>query len=67
MRRCTLARGEREGGGRVAIYVEEKIVLKSNYYTGLPSTGSRARRPARTAPKPSLLREALDDLIQKLR
>src|SRR6476661_2204721 len=27
-----LARGKREGGGRVAIYVEEKMVLKSNYY-----------------------------------
>ena len=26
-----LARGKREGGGRVAIYVEEKMVLKSNY------------------------------------
>ena len=62
-----LARGKREGGGRVAIYVEEKMVLKSNYYSraSLDRLTKMAGRMERT--EASLLREALDDLIQKLR
>ena len=62
-----LARGKREGGGRVAIYVEEKMVLKSNYYSrgSLDRLSKLAGRLNRT--EASLLREALDDLIQKLR
>jgi diguanylate cyclase (GGDEF)-like protein len=62
-----LARGKREGGGRVAIYVEEKMVLKSNYYSrgALDRLAKLAGRLNRT--EASLLREALDDLIQKLR
>lgn len=62
-----LARGKREGGGRVAIYVEEKMVLKSNYYSrsALYRLSKLAGRLNRT--EASLLREALDDLVQKLR
>ena len=62
-----LARGKREGGGRVAIYVEEKMVLKSNYYSraSLDRLSKLAARLSRT--EASLLREALDDLFQKLR
>jgi len=62
-----LARGKREGGGRVAIYVEEKMVLKSNYYSraALDRLSKLASRLNRT--EASLLREALDELIQKLR
>lgn len=62
-----LARGKREGGARVAIYVEEKMVLKSNYYSraSLDRLTKLASRLNRT--EASLLREALDDLIQKLR
>src|SRR4051812_29409827 len=62
-----LARGKREGGGRVAIYVEEKMVLKSNYYSraSLDRLSKLATRLQRT--EASLLREALDDLFQKLR
>ena len=62
-----LARGKRDGGGRVAIYVEEKMVLKSNYYSRgtLDRLSKLAGRMNRT--EASLLREALDDLIQKLR
>jgi diguanylate cyclase (GGDEF)-like protein len=62
-----LARGKREGGGRVAIYVEEKMVLKSNYYSraSLDRLSKLATRMNRT--EASLLREALDDLFQKLR
>lgn len=62
-----LARGKREGGGRVAIYIEEKMVLKSNYYTrgALDRLSTTAGRLNRT--EASLLREALDDLFKKLR
>ena len=62
-----LARGKREGGGRVAIYVEEKMVLKSNYYSraSLDRLSKLAGRLNRT--EASLLREALDDLFKKLR
>ena len=62
-----LARGKREGGDRVAIYVEEKMVLKSNYYSraSLDRLSKLAGRLNRT--EASLLREALDDLFEKLR
>lgn len=62
-----LARGKRDGGGRVAIYVEENMVLKSNYYSrgSLDRLAKLAGRLNRT--EASLLREALDDLFQKLR
>ncbi len=62
-----LARGKREGGGRVAIYVEEKMVLKSNYYSraSLHRLNKLASQTNRT--EASLLREALDDLFQKMR
>jgi diguanylate cyclase (GGDEF)-like protein len=62
-----LARGKREGGARVAIWVEEKMVLKSNYYSraSLDRLSKLAGRLNRT--EASLLREALDDLFAKLR
>jgi diguanylate cyclase len=62
-----LARGKREGGGRVAIYIEEKMVLKSNYYSrgSLDRLAKAAGSLNRT--EASILREALDDMIQKLR
>ena len=64
---AALARGKREGGDRVAIYVEEKMVLKSNYYSraALDRLSKLAGQTNRT--EASLLREALDDLFQKLR
>ena len=51
----------------MAIYVEEKMVLKSNYYSraSLARLSKLAGRLNRT--EASLLREALDDLIRKLR
>lgn len=62
-----LARGKREGGGRVAIHIEEKMILKSNYYSrgALDRLANLAGSLNRT--EASLLREALDDLFQKLR
>lgn len=61
-----LARGKREGGGQVAIWIEEKMVLKSNYYSraALDRLAKVAGRLERT--EASLLREALDDLFVKL-
>ena len=62
-----LYRGKREGGGRVAIYVEERMVLKSNYYSraALDRLAKLSSSTGRT--EASLLREALDDLFQKVR
>ena len=62
-----LFRAKREGAGRVAIYVEEKMVLKSNYYSraALGRLAKLARTTGRT--EASLLREALDDLFAKHR
>jgi diguanylate cyclase (GGDEF)-like protein len=62
-----LARAKREGRGRVAIYVEEKMVLKSNYYAraSLERLAKLSEHTGRT--EASLLREALDDVFTKYR
>lgn len=62
-----LMRAKREGRDRVAIYVEEKMTLKSNYYTrsGLDQLARLSTNTGRT--EASLLREALDDLFEKYR
>jgi diguanylate cyclase (GGDEF)-like protein len=60
-------RAKREGGGRVAIYVEDRMTLKSNYYTKaqLARLTALADRLGKT--EASLLREALADLLAKYR
>ena len=62
-----LARAKREGRSRVAIFVEEKMTLKSNYYSRaqLDRLAKLSGTTGRT--EASLLREALDDLLAKLR
>lgn len=62
-----LARAKREGRSRVAIYVEEKMTLKSNYYSRaqLDRLNKLSSTTGRT--EASLLREALDDLLAKHR
>jgi diguanylate cyclase (GGDEF)-like protein len=62
-----LARAKREGRSRVAIYVEEKMTLKSNYYSRatLDRLAKVSAHTGRT--EASLLREALDDLLAKHR
>ena len=62
-----LLRAKREGRGRACIYVESKMVLKSNYYpkSQLERLAKLASAHSRT--EASLLREALDDLIEKNR
>lgn len=60
-----LFRAKREGKGRVAIYVEDKMTLKSNYYgkASLERLSKLSQATGQT--EASLLREALDDLLEK--
>ncbi|MER3461590.1 MAG: GGDEF domain-containing protein, partial [Armatimonadota bacterium] len=62
-----LLRAKREGRSRVAIYVEDKMVLKSNYYpkNQLARLATLSERLGRT--EAALLREALADLLDKYR
>lgn len=62
-----LLRAKREGRGRACIYVESKMVLKSNYYpkSQLERLSKLSGALGRT--EASLLREALDDLVEKYR
>jgi diguanylate cyclase (GGDEF)-like protein len=62
-----LYRAKREGGDRVAIHVEERMVLKSNYYprAALDRLAKLSARTGRT--EASLLREALDDVLERYR
>jgi diguanylate cyclase len=58
-------RAKAEGRDRVAIHVDEKMVMKSNYYdrAALARLAKLADNTGRT--EASLLREALDDLFRK--
>ena len=62
-----MLRAKREGRGRACIYVESKMVLKSNYYpkSQLERLSKLSGALGRT--EASLLREALDELIEKNR
>ncbi|GAA5513856.1 hypothetical protein Dcar01_02604 [Deinococcus carri] len=62
-----LLRAKREGRSRACIYVESKMVLKSNYYpkSQLERLAKLSGALGRT--EASLLREALDDLIERNR
>jgi diguanylate cyclase len=62
-----LMRAKRDGRDRVALYVEQKMVLKSNYYSkaGLERLSKLSSATDRT--EASLLREGLDDLLHKYR
>lgn len=62
-----LMRAKREGQGRVVIYVEEKMTMKSNYYPRGALDRLAKLSAATTRTEASLLREALDDLFQKHR
>ena len=58
-------RAKADGGNRVAIHVDDKMVMKSNYYdrAALARLGKLSQNVGRT--EASLLREALDDLFVK--
>lgn len=62
-----LLRAKREGRGRASIYVEDKMVLKSNYYpkAQLARLSTLSERLGKT--EAALLREALADLLDKYR
>jgi hypothetical protein len=62
-----LMRAKRDGRDRIAIHVEEKMTLKSNYYSraNLERLAKLSSSTDRT--EASLLREALDDLLYKYR
>lgn len=64
---AALMRGKREGGGQVALYVEEKMVLKTNYYPRADLDRLTRLSTATHRTEASLLREALGDLFQKHR
>jgi diguanylate cyclase len=60
-----LVRAKRAGGNRVAIHIEERMILKSSYYPrpSLHRLTKLARRTGR--PEASLLREALDEYLAR--
>ncbi|HTX01201.1 MAG TPA: GGDEF domain-containing protein [Acidimicrobiales bacterium] len=60
-----LMRAKRDGRDRVALYVEERMVLKSNYYSKANLERLAKLSSATDRTEASLLREALDDLLDK--
>ena len=60
-----LLRAKKEGAGRVAIYVDSKMTLKSNYYPKAALERLSKLSNALNRTEASLLREALDDLFNK--
>jgi len=62
-----LMRAKRDGRDRVALHVEEKMVLKSNYYSKASLERVAKLSSATDRTEAGLLREALDDLLYKHR
>ena len=62
-----LMRAKREGSGRSVIYVEEKMTMKSSYYSRATLDRLSKLSAATSRTEASLLREALDDLLTKHR
>jgi diguanylate cyclase len=60
-----LYRAKSEGRGRVAIYMESKMTLKSNYYSKASLEKLSKLSVALNKTEASLLREALEDLFIK--
>jgi diguanylate cyclase len=60
-----LYRAKREGRGRSAIYVEDRMVLKSNYYSKATLDRLSKLSSAQHRTEASLLREGLEDLLTK--
>lgn len=58
-------RAKREGKSRVAIFVEDKMILKSNYYPRAQLARLSTLAKASKKTEASLLREALRDLVSK--
>jgi diguanylate cyclase (GGDEF)-like protein len=62
-----LARAKREGAARSVIYIEEKMTMKSSYYSRASLDRLSKLSAATSRTEASLLREALDDLLTKHR
>lgn len=62
-----LMRAKRDGRDRVALHVDEKMVLKSNYYSKANLERLAKLSSATDRTEATLLREALDDLLYKHR
>lgn len=62
-----LMRAKREGSGRCVIHVEEKMTMKSNYYSRAMLDRLSKLSSATSRTDASLLREALADLLVKHR
>ncbi len=62
-----LMRAKRDGRDRIALYVEEKMILKSNYYSKANLERLAKLSAATDRTEASLLREALDDALYKYR
>lgn len=62
-----LMRAKRDGRDRISMYVEEKMTLKSNYYSKANLERLAKLSAATDRTEASLLREALDDLLYKHR
>ena len=62
-----LMRAKRDGRDRVALHVDEKMVLKSNYYSKANLERLAKLSAATDRTEARLLREALDDLLYKYR
>ncbi len=58
-----LSRCKREGRNRVGIYIEDKMVMKSNYYSRATLDRLAALSRATNRTEASLLREAADKLL----
>jgi len=62
-----LMQAKRDGAGRGVIYVEQKMTMKSNYYSRAMLDRLAKLSAATSRTEASLLREALDDLLAKHR
>ena len=62
-----LIRAKREGSARSVIYIEEKMTMKSSYYSRAALDRLSKLSAATSRTEASLLREALDDLLTKHR
>lgn len=60
-----LKQSKRAGRNRVAIYIEEKMVMKSNYYSRATLDRLSALSRATNRTEASLLREAADALLER--
>lgn len=62
-----LEKAKRDGKNRGAIFVEERMVLKSNYYSRAQLSRLAALAESLDRTEAALLREALEDLLDKYR